>query len=235
MTEATPAQNPAENDYTPIFDGRTLDGWHGDPRFWSVQNGAIVGETSAENSPEHNTFLIWEGGEPSDFSLRFVWRFVVVSPESYGNSGIQVRSERFAEPAPNAADPDRDGDVFRVRGYQPDMAISDWIPGILFEEGGRGILARRGEQVFIDAQSERHIERFAEEDELGAQIRLTDWNDYLVHAHGDTIRSYINGHLMHELIDRAPEARRQGILAYQLHTGPPMRIEIKEVYLKPLP
>ena len=242
MTTSAPVKNTvlnpspqADSDYTRIFDGLTLNGWHGDPRYWSVENGAIVGETSTENSPEHNTFLIWEEGEPSDFSLRFTWRFVVVSSESYGNSGIQVRSERFAEPAPGTTDPERGGEVFRVRGYQPDMAISDWIPGILFEEGKRGILARRGERVHIDAQGEPHTERFAEEHELGAHIKPTAWNNYLVHAHGDTIRSYINGHRMHELIDRAPEARRQGILAFQLHTGPPMRIEIKDVYIKSLP
>jgi hypothetical protein len=215
----------AEAEGEAIFNGQDLAGWDGDARFWSVENGAIVGETTEDTSTEANTFLIWEGGEPSDFELTFDYRFVIVSDESYGNSGVQVRSERFQD----EEHPDLE---HRVRGHQADMAISDWIPGIHYDEGGRGIIARRGQRVHIDAEGERHEDRFAEEDALGEYINVhSEWNDYRVYARGDTIRASINGQLMHELIDESPEGEDAGIIAFQIHQGPPMRVELRDVVL----
>lgn len=212
----------------PIFNGEDLTGWNGDSRFWSVEDGSIVGETTEDTPTETNTFLIWEGGEPADFELTFDYRFIIVTDDSSGNSGIQIRSERFED----EEFPDLE---HRVRGYQADMAISDWIPGIHYEEGGRGVLARRGQRVLIDAEGERQEERFAEEADLGEYVHLyTEWNDYRVYAHGDTIRAWINDQLTHEVIDESPEARREGILAFQLHRGPPMRVELRDITLKRL-
>lgn len=211
-----------------IFNGEDLSGWDGDDRFWRVEDGAIVGETTADTPTETNTFLIWEGGEPDDFQLTFEYRFVLVGDEDYGNSGVQIRSERFEDPEY----PDLE---HRVRGYQADMAISDWIPGIHYEEQKRGIVARRGQRVLLDADGESHAERFAEEDALGEYINVhSEWNDYHVYAHGDTIRARINGELMHELIDESPEAEHEGIIAFQIHQGPPMRVEIRDVMLNPI-
>lgn len=215
----------SQSEFTPIFNGEDLTGWDGDSRFWSVENGVIVGETTPENPSERNTFLIWEGGEPANFEIRFQYRFRIVSDEQYGNSGIQVRSARFS-------DPDTPALQHMVRGYQPDFAISDWIPGILYEERGREILARRGEKVRIDENGEFHNERFGNEAELGETIRHTEWNDYQVYANGDTIRTSINNQLMHELIDQSPDARQSGILAFQVHSGPPMRVEFRNIELK---
>lgn len=213
------------NDFVPIFNGTDLTGWDGDSRFWRVENRAIVGETNSDNLTEINTFLIWEEDEPADFEIQFRYRFVIVSDDEYGNSGIQIRSERFVNQDFSESD-------YAVRGYQPDMAISDWIPGILYEEAERAILARRGQKVLIDSDGEMHEERFAEEDALGQYITHTDWNDYHVYANKDTIRTTINDQLMHEVIDQSPDARQEGIIAFQVHSGPPMRIEIRDVELK---
>ena len=215
-----------DGDFESIFDGESLSGWDGDDRFWSVEDGAIVGETTEDNPTESNTFLIWEEGEPDDFELRFQYRFLIVGDDEYGNSGIQIRSEQFT-------DEDHPVNRWRVSGYQPDFAISDWIPGILYEEVGRDILARRGQSVLIDSDGESHVDQFADEDELGEYIEIhSDWNDYHVYANADTIRTYINGQMMHELIDQSPEAKDEGIIAFQVHAGPPMRVEIREVDLK---
>jgi len=216
-----------EEGFEPLFNGRDLTGWDGDDRFWSVQDGVIVGETSPDNLSEANTFLIWEGGEPGNFETRFDYRFVIVGDENYGNSGFQIRSEQFT-------DSDNPDLIYRMRGYQADFAISDWIPGIHYEEGKREILARRGERVLIDNNGERHPERFAEEAELGSHITHTEWNSYRVEAIGDTIRSSINGQLMHELIDQSPQSSQSGLIAFQLHSGPPMRVEIRNARLKML-
>src|SRR5687767_8881840 len=56
--------------FEPIFDGKTLAGWDGDPAFWKVADGAIVGQSSPENAVKENTFIIWRGGEPKDFELK---------------------------------------------------------------------------------------------------------------------------------------------------------------------
>src|SRR5699024_10203826 len=116
-------------------------------------------------------------------------------------------------------------------GYQADFAVSDWIPGIHYEEGGRGILARRGQRVVIDADGERHEERFAEEDFLGEYVSHTKWNTYHVYANGDTLRATIEDQLMHEVIDQSPDAKQKGVLAFQIHQGPPMRVELRNVQL----
>ncbi len=59
----------AQQNSVSIFDGKTLKDWDGDPAYWRVENGAIVGETKPGAIPKQNTFLIWRGGSPSDFEF----------------------------------------------------------------------------------------------------------------------------------------------------------------------
>lgn len=200
--------------FKPIFDGETLDGWDGLEGYWSDEDGAIVGQFTRENPLSRNTFLIWEGGEPGDFELRFKYRIA----SNQANSGIQVRSKRH--------------DDFVVSGLQPDIANVGWITGIIYEERGRGIMARRGEKTVIDAEGKRETTRFAEEGALGEHIKPGDWNDYHVSFRGNHLVVTINGEVMSELVDARPEAPAEGIIAFQLHQGPPMRIEFKDIHLK---
>lgn len=226
-SEDSNSSESSNSDFRQIFNGSDLSGWDGDSRFWSVEDGVIVGETSVENPTEINTFLIWEEEEPSDFEIQFEYRFVIVSDDEYGNSGVQIRSERVVnEDFPESEYP--------VQGYQADMAISDWITGIHYEEGKRGIIARRGQEVLIDSEGEFHENRFATEEELGEYITHTEWNNYHVYANADTIRATINNQLMHELVDQSPIASDKGIIAFQVHAGSPMRIELKDVEIKNL-
>lgn len=206
----------AETPFRPIFNGEDLTGWDGDERYWSVEDGVIVG-AAGEGALERNTFLIWNQGEVDDFELRFRYRIT----SDWANSGVQVRSERLED--------------YVVAGYQPDIATVDWITGIHYEERGRGILARRGERTVIDADGDRTTTRFASEDDLYRQIRPHGWNDYHVIARGNRITTKINAVRMHEVVDHSPEARRSGVVAFQLHTGPEMLIEFKDVELRRLP
>ncbi len=57
----------ADDGLKPIFDGRTLRGWEGDAKLWRVEDGAITGQTTAENPAKNNTFLIWRGDWLADF------------------------------------------------------------------------------------------------------------------------------------------------------------------------
>ena len=78
----------------PLFNGRDLAGWDGDPRLWSVRDGVIHGETTPENVAQGNTFLIWQGGEVGDFELRLSFRC-----NATNNSGIQYRSRHITDPS----------------------------------------------------------------------------------------------------------------------------------------
>ena len=215
----SPAVEPAAADeagFVQLFDGKSLSGWEGKPEFWSVRDGAIVGETTAERPTKGNTFLIWRQGTVDDFELRFLYRL------TGGNSGVQYRSRDLGDSV--------------VSGYQADFESGTKYSGIQYEEKGRGILALRGERVSIAADGTKTFgEPIGPTEELQKLIKQGDWNDYRVVARGSKLSHFINGQLMSELIDdQAGKRAAEGILALQLHAGPPMKVEIKEIGLKRL-
>ncbi|MBX3443993.1 MAG: DUF1080 domain-containing protein [Planctomyces sp.] len=204
----------AEESRTVLFDGQTLEGWTGSPDVWSVQDGAITGTVTDDRPLEHNTFLIWQGGEPANFQLRLKYKMVG------NNSGIQYRSRVH------------DAERFIVGGYQADIDASLQFTGINYEERGRGILAERGQSVTIRADGTKSIVQFADAGELGKLVRKEDWNDYLVVAEGIRVQHFINGVLMSEVIDeQSDKAATSGVIALQAHTGPAMVIQFKDIFL----
>ncbi|MGC4006717.1 MAG: DUF1080 domain-containing protein [Pirellulales bacterium] len=207
----TSANDPA---FKAIFDGKTLTGWDGDPKFWKVEDGAIVGQTTAENPTKGNTFLIWKQGEVDDFELRLKFKLVG------GNSGIQYRSKDLGN--------------WVVGGYQGDFEAGDKYSGINYEEKGRGILAERGQSVTIGKDGKKtQGEKLGDPAELGKVVKKEDWNDYKIVAAGNKLQHYINGQLMSEVIDDQEDKRKMsGILALQLHAGPSMKVEFKDILLK---
>lgn len=212
--ESADAPPVVDDNFVPIFNGTSLEGWSGDPALWRVEEGAIIGETKADNALKYNTFLIWEEDEPGDFDVKFRYRL----ESDWVNSGLQIRSERF--------------DTYRVRGYQADISTEDWITGICYEEGGRGILAKRGQKVVLGPEGPVETKQFGDENALKDYIYPGDWNEYEVHVRGNQFYSRINGHKMHEVMDDSSKARRKGIIAFQLHAGPPMKIRITDVMIK---
>ena len=215
---ATHAQTPAANadGFRSLFDGKTLDGWDGDPRFWRVEDGCITGQTTKENPAPRNTFLIWRGGKPADFQLKIEFR---MPNPGFANSGVQIRSWEGPE-------------KWRVSGYQPDMDSTDHYTGTCYGENYRGGLAGRGERVTIGKDGQRSVEHFGKSDELGKFIKHRDWNEYDITARGNRITEKINGHLMCEVIDEDKAARKDGIIALQIHAGPPMKVQFRNVRFK---
>ena len=141
-----PAENTSEAEtgdapegFVSLFDGRTLDGWEGDPSLWSVRDGAITGRTTAETQLEENQFLIWKD-EVEDFELRARFRL------EGGNSGIYFRAMQRAE-GEELGDP--------VVGMQADFDHSGRWTGVLMEYLLRGVLVERGEEVVIDEEGTR--------------------------------------------------------------------------------
>ncbi len=220
------AVRASEPEFKPIFNGRDLSGWQGDPALWSVRDGAITGTTTPETRLTHNTFLVWTNGLLDDFELRLQYRIVG------GNSGIQYRSV--------VAEQGRFGPI--VGGYQADLEAGKSYSGILYEERGRGILALRGEVVRLSADPadpKKHkkevLGSLGSSQELQAVIRPEDWNEYRIIARGHRLQHFINGRLMVDVTDEhAAAARRSGVLAFQLHVGPPMTVQFKDVEFKRL-
>jgi 3-keto-disaccharide hydrolase len=211
-----------------IFDG-TMKGWDGDPAFWKVEGGMIVGETSAANPLKENTFIIWRGGEPADFELKVEVRM------SSTNSGIQFRSQHL--PAGTVQGNRTVAGKWVLKGYQADIDFDNRYTGMIYEELGRGIVMQRGQSVHLAADGTRRViaqlERNA--DELKAHIKPGDWNHVHIIARGNTLMNIVNGQLMAVLIDDDVKARAMsGLLGFQIHTGAPMKIEFRNVYLKKL-
>lgn len=204
-----------EPGFVSLFDGKTLTGWDGNPKFWSVKDGAIVGQTTKENPTTGNTFLIWKGGMLEDFELRLSYRIVG------GNSGIQYRSKDMGN--------------WVVGGYQADFEAGDTYSGILYEERGRGVLAQRGQKVIVEKDKKTVTATFADTKELQSKIKKEEWNDYVIVAQGNHLTHKINGNVTIDVTDEEVDKRAMsGILALQLHAGPPMTVEFKNIRLKKL-
>lgn len=202
-------------DWRPIFDGKSLEGWDGNPEFWSVEDGALTGQTSQENPTKGNTFLIWRGGEPANFELKASFRI------SAHNSGIQYRSFETAVD-------------WVVGGYQADIDHGNTWSGTNYGERFGGILAKRGERATRDKDGKRTVESLGDPEMLAKAIKVGEWNTYHIIARGNHLVQKINGTLMSELFDNASTARAKGVLALQLHAGPPMKVQFKDLQLKTL-
>jgi len=221
MMRASAAES--EDGFKQIFNGKDLSGWDGDAKFWSVKEGAITGVTKTEPKLTHNTFLVYTGGDVSDFELRLSYRIV------NGNSGIQYRSKVLSR--------GEFGPI--VGGYQADFEAGKTYSGILYEEKGRGILAQRGQKTVIKDDGDKHkVEvggAVGKSEDIQAGIKNEDWNDYVVIAKGNHLQHFINGMPTVDVIDEsATKAAKSGVLALQVHVGPPMTVSFKNIRLKTL-
>ena len=211
-----------EAGYTRLFDGKTLNGWDGRKDLWAVREGTITGETVRENPLKGNTFLIWTNSVVDNFELRLQYRILG------GNSGIQYRS-KVVDPA-----------GWVVGGYQADFEAGKTYSGILYEERGRGILAQRGQRTVIrDVDGQTKIDVVGKLDDsavIQAAIHDAAWNDYTVIANGNHLMHFINGRMTVDVVDEQPsKAATSGVLALQIHAGPPMLVQFRDLRLKVLP
>src|SRR5438270_13437844 len=162
-----PTYEPDDNSgFVPIFDGKTLNGWDGDPTFWRVENGEIVGETTPEKVVKVNNFLIWRGGKVKDFELKVEFRL------SGTNSGIQYRSVELP-----------DVGKWVLKGYQADMDFTNGYTGNLHEERGRKpghvVLASRGQVTRItDGPKYKVLAKIGDSTLLKGVVNVTGWNTY---------------------------------------------------------
>ena len=204
-----------------LFDGKTLKGWNGDPKFWKAADGAIVGQTTKESPTKGNTFIIWEDGKLTDFDLTLEFKI------EGGNSGIQYRS--FVKPGKH--------DGWRIGGYQADFEAGDRYSGICYGEGFRGILSDRGFHTTLtiddNGKLKKNAKKFGDSKEIGKAVKKGDWNTYRITAKGYHFTHFINDVKTTELTDNDEKTRRvDGVLALQLHAGPPMKVSFRKIHLK---
>jgi hypothetical protein len=202
-----------------IFDGKTLKGWDGDPTYWRVEDGKLVGEVTPQTLLKQNSFIIWRGGAPKNFELKAEYRI-----SEHGNSGINYRSVEIP------------GTKWLLRGYQADIDGENLYTGQNYEERGRTFLAQRGDVSHIAAGAKAQvIARLDSSDALKAFIKVGDWNRYHLIVRGNLMIHILNGHIMSEVIDDDTANRTfEGLIGVQVHVGPPMKIEYRKFLLKNL-
>ena len=210
LTAAVNAQ-----EFQPIFNGKDLSGWAGKTEFWSVKDGAIFGQTTKDRPTKGNTFLVWQGGEVADFVFKAKVRF------AGNNSGVQYRSELVGKP-----------EDFVVKGYQADLHPKPEFFGMLYAEKWRGIVARRFQRVVVGADGKPQV--VGEVGDKDQKLVDSEWNELTIIAVGNRQIHQVNGVTTMDLTDNHPEAKRQGILALQLHAGAPMTVEFKDIGLRHL-
>ena len=220
------------NGYVSIFDGKTLKGWEGDGVHWRAENGNLVGEVTPETLLKTNTFLIWQGGQPANFELTCEFKIT-----KGGNSGINYRSV-MVENVPHA-----------LKGYQADIDGANRYTGQNYEERGRTTLAYRGQKTLIPAPKvslQDGIKNNAwtsavvtgslgSSDSLQTLINSEDWNKCRLVVKGNHLQHYINEVLMSDVTDNDPvNGKSKGLLGVQVHVGPPMKVEYRNIMLKRL-
>jgi hypothetical protein len=212
-----------EPGFKSIFDGRTLNGWEGNPAYWRVDNGLMVGEITSSTIIKSNTFIIWRGGTPRDFELKVDFRIT-----EGGNSGVNYRSVVVPDPVT----PDN---KFAMRGYQCDIDGKNLYTGNNYEEKGRLFLATRGQVTHVlGTEKPIVLSTVGDPKDLAAFI-TGDFNAIHLLIRGNILIHAINGHVMSITIDDDPVGRMmEGLIGVQVHVGGPMKIEYRNWRLKTL-
>jgi hypothetical protein len=204
-----------EAGFRPLFNGRDLTGWDGNPAVWSVKDGAITGVIQGPESLPYNQFIVWRGGTVKNFEIRLKIRQVG------NNSGIQYRSKEL--PAIGR---------WSAGGYQCDIHSKLSSNGKLYEEQGRTTIAENGQSVIVDPSGAKWLVA----EHPAVKVDSGEWNDVTVIAQGNHVIHKINGRVTVEVWDYESSARQpEGILALQIHRGPAMTVQAKDIMFRELP
>jgi hypothetical protein len=204
--------------FVPMFDGTSLAGWEGDTAFWRAEGGLLVGETTAAKPLPANTFLIYTKSQPSDFELKLDFRITA------GNTGLQYRSQRAPDIGP-----------YVLKGYQADIDFANQWTGQLYEERGRTFLALPGQATTTTGDKPRIIGTVTPAEAIKAAVNVSGWNTLHVIARKELVVHAINGKVTAVFLDGdAAKRPTSGFIGLQLHMGPPMRAEFRNIAIKEL-
>jgi hypothetical protein len=211
--EPSPVPQLAPPGAVSLFNGKDLTGWEGAPGWWTVAEGALTAQSTPEKPCKDCNYLVWKGGQPADFELTCDFKLSAAA-----NSGVQLRSET----RPN----------WDTYGYQADMTGDGTLVGYVYHHK-RGLIAARGEKVTITTDGKKEVQKLGDAAELLKSFKPEAWNTYRIRCHGPEIVLHVNGVLMCQITDNdASTAARSGIIALQMHPGPPMKVQFKTIFLK---
>lgn len=198
-----------------LFNGKDLTGWDGAPGWWFVEDGVLTAQSTAEKPCKVCNYLVWTNGQPTNFELNVEFKL-----SDAANSGVQIRSKALPK-----------WDTF---GYQADMTGNGDLVGFVYHHK-RGLIAGRGEKVTIGADGKKDTQKVAKPEELLKSFKKGDWNKYRIVCNGPEITLHVNDVLMCQFTDNDPkEAASSGVIALQMHPGPPMKVQFRNLVLKEL-
>jgi hypothetical protein len=178
------------------------ENWKGLEGHWKLDAAKKTITGITEKDPKFNTFYCSQA-EYADFELSFKVRI----KGGIGNSGVQIRSEVV------------DKEKFVVAGPQCDMGQQYW--GSLYGERVGGMM------------------KASPAEKVKEKVKAADWNDYFISVKGDHVLIKVNGEAMvDDNFKMLPDKKAnkpmaaKGIIAFQLHQGPPMTVEFTEIAFK---
>lgn len=235
FTEPTPMDFNDHEGYAPLFDGASLKGWDGNPKFWRVEDGAIVGESTPTN-PSGNSYIAYRDVTARDFTLKFE-----IKVEGDGGSGIQYRSKTGIPwlaniPANVTANVGPVNLNWMMTGPQADFWPSRIYTGQFYSENTpMRILAWRGQVVEgFGAKSKRLMGTIGDRTALGNVVHMNDWNQYTVIARGGTFLHVVNGQLMAVMVDDDPESSNNQPGQFGIEIEATTKVSVRNMWLKKL-
>jgi len=235
FTEPAPLDFNDHEGYVPLFDGVSLKGWDGNMKFWRVENGAIVGESTPKN-PCGNSYLVYRGMAAKDFTLKFEMKIV-----GSGGSGFQYRSQTgipwLAPIRPEVTS--NVGPVnlnWMMTGPQADFWPVHVYTGQFYSENTpMRIIAWRGQVVEnYGTTRKRLLGTIGDRTELGKFVKLDDWNEYTVIARGNTCLHIVNGQLMAAMVDDDPDSSNNQSGLFGIEIESITQLYVRNIWVKKL-
>ena len=214
VTSGSEISNP---EFISILSDSTLENWEGNPTYWRFEDSVLIGEITPETILIENTFFVWKKETTGDFELKMDYRI-----SERGNSGINYRSQRIEDKP------------YVLSGYQADIDGANTFTGQIFEEKGRNLLSARGQLSYISYSNEVSVVSQIDTNANLLEYINDDWNEYHIILRDNLLVQSINGQIMSMALDNGANAKSKGLIGFQLHLGPPMKVEFKNVQYKEL-
>jgi hypothetical protein len=232
FTQPAPMDFNDHEGYVSLFNGKDLKDWDGNPKFWRVEDGAIVGESTPTN-PSGNSYIAYKGMKAKDFTLKFE-----IKVEGDGGSGMQYRSQTgipwLSKIAPNLEPVNLN---WMMTGPQADFWPSApyWTGQFYSENTPMRILAWRGQVVEgYGVKSKRLMGNIGDIMELAKYVKKNDWNQYTVIARGGVFIHILNGQLMAVMIDDDPASsnNQAGYIGIEIESI--TKVSVRDIWIKKL-